>query len=141
MKRNWSLLVVVFMFLFACGAGKVDNEALKDKVLDAHDEVMPKMGQLMQLKKQALEKASELEEAGGNAAKVAALKTVAVDLEAAHKGMMSWMHEWSENADPHLKGTATEEETTAFYQDHQKKVDKVKEDINSAIAAAEEILK
>jgi len=122
--------------MVACGS-KVDHEAMKDKVLDAHDEVMPKMGQLVKLKKQVLAKANELDSASVEASE---LKSLATDLENAYQGMMSWMHDWSDKSGPFVNGEAKSDEITAFYEAEQKKVDKVKSDINASIAKAEKVL-
>ena len=137
MKRIWVLLLLAVM---ACGVEKVDHEAMKNSVLDTHDEVMPKMGNLVKLKKQVLGKVGEIAAADSTDARIAELRDLANELESAYQGMMTWMHEWSEKSDPYTKGTAPSEEITAFYEAEQKKVDKVKADINGSIEKAEKAL-
>lgn len=122
--------------MVACGS-KADHEAMNKKVFDAHDEVMPKMGQLMKLKKQVLSKASELD---STSVEVTELKNLATELENAHQGMMDWMHDWYDNSGPFVNGEAEPDEITAFYEAEQKKVDKVKADINASISKAEKAL-
>ena len=137
MKKIWVL--VLMAALVACGG--VDNEALKNKVLDTHDEVMPKMGQVMNLKKQVVAKAAELESADSSNEKITELRDLAGELEAAYQGMMTWMRDWSESSDPYTKGEVSPSEVTAYYESEQAKVDKVKADINGSIAKAKEALK
>ncbi len=137
MKKIWVL--VLMAALVACGG--VDNEALKNKVLDTHDEVMPKMGQVMNLKKQVVAKAAELESADSSNEKITELRDLAGELEAAYQGMMTWMRDWSESSDPYTKGEVSPSEVTTYYESEQAKVDKVKADINGSIAKAQEALK
>ena len=53
MKKIFALLVLV---LSVASCGGFDTQAKVDEVLDIHDEVMPKMGELMNLKRKVLEK-------------------------------------------------------------------------------------
>ena len=48
MKKAISLLVIV-LFVFACAKKEDKFETLKTEVFAIHDEVMPKMGELMTL--------------------------------------------------------------------------------------------
>lgn len=137
MKKMWMILLVAV--LAACGSG-VDHDAMKNKVLDAHDEVMPKMGEVMNLKKKVIAKASELEIANSNDPKISELRDLAGELEGAYQGMMTWMRDWSENSDPYTSGQAKPDEITAFYEAEQEKIDKVKTDINGSIDKAKKVL-
>ena len=137
MKKISMLLLFAAM---ACGGEKAAQEAMKNAVLDVHDEVMPKMGQLMKLKKQLLSKANKIAENDTTDKRITELSSLANELESAHQGMMTWMHQWSENADPYTNGTAPSEEITAFYKAEQKKVNQVKADINGSIEKAQKAL-
>ena len=137
MKRMWMILLVAVTV--ACGGG-VDHDAMKNKVLDAHDEVMPKMGEVMNLKKKVIARASELEAEDSTNEKIAELRDLAKDLEGAYQGMMNWMRAWSENSDPYTSGQAKPDEITAFYEAEQEKIDKVKADINGSIDKAKKVL-
>ena len=138
MKRVMFLsLFVLSVGLWSCGS-KVDNEALKNQVLDTHDEVMPRIGELITLRKKILNKVADME---GNEGGINDLRDIAKDLNDAHDGMMNWMREWSTNSDPYINGKATEEEITRFYKEEQEKVDKVKADILNSLAAAKAALK
>ena len=137
MKKIWIPLLFAAM---ACGGEKAAQEAMKSSVLEVHDEVMPKMGQLMELKKKLLSKAGEIAENDSTDERIRELRSLADELESAHQGMMNWMHQWSENAGPHTSGTAPSEEITAFYKAEQKKVNQVKADINGSIEKAQKAL-
>lgn len=137
MKKISILLLFAVM---ACGGEKAAHEAMKSSVLEVHDEVMPKMGQLMKLKKQLLSKAGEIAENDTADGRITELRGLADELESAHQGMMTWMHQWSENAAPYTNGTAPSEEITAFYKAEQKKVNQVKADINGSIEKAQKAL-
>ncbi|MGW8122749.1 hypothetical protein ACV07N_08810 [Roseivirga echinicomitans] len=132
MKRIFSLLVIV-LFVFACAPKEDKFETLKTEVFAVHDEVMPKMGELMSLKKQVLEKA----EGSSNPDE---LRDVALRLENAQAGMMKWMNDWGTNSKPHVNNESTEEEKMAFIKAEIEHVNKVREDINSSIADAKKIL-
>ncbi|WP_339608636.1 hypothetical protein [uncultured Roseivirga sp.] len=133
MKKAISLLVIV-LFVFACAKKEDKFETLKTEVFAIHDEVMPKMGELMTLKKKVLEKVAS----GTNPDE---LRDAALNLEKAQEGMMKWMNEWSANSTPHVNNESTEEEKMTFINAEIERVKKVKEDINSSIAEAKEILK
>jgi len=133
MKKAISLLVIV-LFVFACAKKEDKFETLKTEVFAIHDEVMPKMGELMTLKKKVLEKVAS----GTNPDE---LRDAALNLEKAQEGMMKWMNEWSTNSTPHVNNESTEEEKMTFINAEIERVKKVKEDINSSIAEAKEILK
>ncbi|RKQ50562.1 hypothetical protein BXY85_1578 [Roseivirga pacifica] len=139
MKKVLAVLAI-FVFAVACGESYNTQEHI-DKVFNVHDEVMPKMGEVMALKRQVLEKASALEEANGDSTKVAELKDIADKLETANDGMMKWMRAWQANAQPHINEQTTVEERKAFLNSEMEKVEKVREDINSSIEAAKSVLK
>jgi len=105
-------------------------------VLDVHDEVMPKMGEVMNLKRKVLAKAQE----ETDTVAVRALRQLAKDLDDANSGMMVWMREWSKNAKPHINEESDLEMRKEFFVQEMERVTKVKEDINGAIAAAKSVL-
>lgn len=138
--KKWLAILSLGLVLMACGDG-VDREALRKQVMDVHDEVMPQWGGIGKLKSQVLKKAADLEAADSTDAKVKELRDIAIDLDAAYKVMSVWMQDWQKNAKPFESGEAGKEETLAFFKSEQDRVDKMKVQIQSAIAAAEEALK
>jgi len=137
MKKVFALLLVA-LFTVSCGGG-FDREAARDKVIDVHDEVMPKLDEVMNLKKQVLAKATEVSATESKTADE--LRDLAAELESARKGMMTWMNDWSKTSTVHVKGESAEEEQKAYFAAEMERVTKVKEDINSSIAAAKKVLK
>ncbi len=138
--KKWLAILSLGLVLMACGDG-VDREALRKQVMDVHDEVMPQWGGIGKLKSQVLKKAADLEAADSTDAKIKELRDIAIDLDAAYKVMSVWMQDWQKNAKPFESGEAGKEETLAFFKSEQDRVDKMKVQIQSAIAAAEEALK
>lgn len=131
MKKLFSILAVLLAFS-ACS----ESESTKDKVDEIfliHDEAMPKIGELMSLKKQVLSKAQEVENPDS-------LRGIANDLEKAQQGMMTWMNEWASNSQPYVNEEANKDEIEAYLKAEKEKVTKVREDINNSIAAAKKVL-
>ncbi|MFY0593492.1 hypothetical protein [Roseivirga sp.] len=135
MKKFLSI-VFVALITVSCGGG-YDRMAERDKIIDVHDEVMPKLGEVMNLRKQVLAKSQE----ANDEAAAADLRDLAAELEAARKGMMTWMNDWSKTSKEHVNGVTSEEAQKSYFAAEMKRITKVKEDINSAITSAKEVLK
>lgn len=138
MKRFSVALIVLFMM--ACGGGP-DIEAMKNEVLDIHDEVMPRMGEVMKLRRQVLSKAETLSgESTPDQSAIDALNSLAEKLNSANDGMMIWMREWTSESSGYLEGDQDKAAAAAYLESEKKKVEKVKTDILEAIKEAEELL-
>lgn len=139
MKSSISLLTIVMtLFFSACGSGQnAENKKIKDEIIEVHDEVMPLMGKLKSLEKEANEKIKELESLPNqDSLQLEELKSVAFDLSQAYEGMFVWMRQYKVNEE----GLASEE--LKIYLEEQKiKVDKVNEDIKNALERASKVLK
>lgn len=138
--KKISVLLLIVLFTFSCSGG-FDREAETDKVFAIHDEVMPKIGEVMNLRKKLLDKVTEIDSTDMDREYLDELRSLAATLESARKGMMTWMNDWSKNAKPHTEGTSTEEEQKAFFTSEMERVTKVKEDINNSIENAKKALK
>ena len=125
-------LFLMLLVVFACDSTDSFEEK-KAEVFEIHDEVMPKMGELMSLKKKVLDKVNESENPDE-------LRDLALKLDQAQEGMMVWMRQWSANAAPHENGETTEEERMDFLNSEMEKVKKVREDINGSIAEAKKVV-
>jgi len=122
----------------SCGEQKKSaKDELYDKVMAIHDEIMPKMGDIMKYKKQLNKKLDKLTEEGAdaNADKIAELTKAVADLDNSHKEMMNWMHGF----DPDFEGKV-KEELMQYLKDQQKKIESVGELTNRALKNAEELL-
>lgn len=94
------LFIAVFGMLAACGKSGKDspagdpvaentNQALYNEAMDIHDEVMPKMGTLMSVKRKLKD---TLATPGLNEALKKDIEARIQLLDSAHKSMMDWMH-------------------------------------------------
>jgi hypothetical protein len=91
--------------------------------MDIHDEVMPKMEDLYNLKKDLQSKL-----AGAPASDQKAISDRIARIDSASNLMMDWMHEFNPPAD-----TANQEEARAYLEIEMEKVRKVKEAINEVV--------
>lgn len=136
-----SIFNIIGSFLFltllvSCAQEKVDeNKLLKQEVIDIHDEVMPKMGELRSLKKSILEKIEALESnVDSDPDSIQRLKTYADDLENAFEGMFVWMRQFQSNYE------GSEEEVYEYLQEQKVLVEKVNRDIKTSIENAKKEL-
>ncbi len=134
-----SIIVILplFFFLLSCKTEtkKVDSPTKMQEVMAVHDEVMPKMGTISKLVAQ-LKPLADSTETGMK------YQTAMQDLQAAHRSMMSWMQGFGErfDSDEILNGKELTEEKKAWLLEEEKKVYRLKEDINGSIARAEKLL-
>ena len=138
MKTFLPVFLLIFMFTISCSEKKQSaQEALKDKVMAIHDEIMPKMGDIMKYKKELNAKIKALTEAGAeeNADQIEELKKGVEGLENSHEGMMNWMHQYNSNFEDKVQ-----EEVMAYLKDQMTKIEDVAKTTNSALKKAEELL-
>jgi hypothetical protein len=110
------------------------NQAMYDKVMDIHDEVMPKMDDLYNIKRTLQESITETTELPEDKRKE--IELVIAEIEAANEGMMVWMREF----DPPMD-SASEEELRDYLEEQMVKVKKVREDILGALERGKEFEK
>lgn len=134
------LLFASLILVLACSGGQradecTSDECLKqqayDKVIAVHDDVMPKLGQISDLKKRLEERISDSTDSVTNNEYLKLM----TDLDAADESMWVWMRAF--------KGDIEElplDSALSYLEEEQIKVDKVAEKINSSIAAAEKAL-
>ena len=124
-KRILSYILLVVLMV-SCKP-KINNDEIKtryDQVMMVHDEVMPKMKPMSQLKKK-LKK--ELINRANNAELSMKITESLSEIEAADEQMMDWM------ADFKLPEDKSEKAQISYLQKEQKKIEKVRMDIESAI--------
>ena len=138
MKKLFTLLTIVgLLSITSCKESKKAEETSRmEQVMDIHNEVMPKMGTLGKLVGQLKPMADSL---GAESIEAKAMK----DLQQANKSMMDWMQGFGNRFDYEetMNGKELSEEKEQWLKEEEVKVKKVKEDINSSIQRAEEILK
>jgi hypothetical protein len=143
MKNPWFLLLLLTVCCFACQQKKTaetddveetpKTAELRKKVIDVHDEAMPLMSTIFELKsklKDGLDSARTLD--AGTKKQV---EGIILKLDSANQGMRIWMREFSK-----IKTTGiSEEEATNILTLQMEKIVKVKKDMVESIEMAEEI--
>ncbi len=134
---------LVVLFIVGLVVGGCSNEqaikkdALFKEVMAAHDEVMPKMGDMNRLAKSLTAKADSLSQMTDQdySAQVANLRQAAKNVEEANEGMMQWMRQFEmpDNESPIA-------EVITYLSEQKEKIDKVKEDILQALKEGSALL-
>jgi predicted nucleic acid-binding Zn-ribbon protein len=136
MKFILSFLIIVLFF--SCGAGLSKEEKNKKnienkimEVMEVHDSVMPKTGNIFKLKK----KLSSIEKALNDSIQLKEIYSVKQELVAADDAMMQWMHEFKE-ADPYMEF----EEKMKYYDNEKNKIIRIRNLIHESILRAEKTI-
>ncbi len=108
------------------------NQALYDKVMDIHNEVMPKSDEIYQLKKDLKEKAGV---ASLTAEKKKQFDQIIAELDSADHSMMDWMHKFKP-----LPDSANQELAREYLENEMERIKTVRELINSSLQKAKEEL-
>lgn len=105
-----------------------EENALYQDLMSTHDEIMPEMSDIMLLNK----KIKAIVEDTQEPQELEKLNQLSKDLEDANEGMMVWMREFNPNLDE-----LPEQEIVAYLKEEQKKIEKVKTNMESAIENAQ----
>lgn len=113
------------------------NQALYNQMMDVHDEVMPRMDEIMKLKR-------ELQEQIANSPDMIIerkqeLENVISNLDSANNSMMSWMHRMHE-FNP-LADSVDQEKAREYLESEMEEIRKVKELISESIEKAKSEVK
>ena len=138
MKKYIALtLSVLFFTITSCKQEKKKDESptQMEQVMAIHDEVMPKMGKLGNLVGQLKSKV-DTTEIGKK------YEAAMVDLQNANASMMDWMRNFGDrfDSDEILNGKELSEQKQQWLNEEEEKVKALKEQINSSIEYAEELL-
>jgi len=135
-KRRFT--IVFTLLLFACGSpqhesqngGDVDstagNEALYNSVMDTHDEVMPRIQDLYNLKKRLQDQLAA--NPSMEATEKAELEKRIANLDSVNNMMMDWMHHFSP-----LPDSASQEDAREYLEGEMEKIKKVRDAILAII--------
>ncbi len=107
------------------------NQALYDQVMDVHDEVMPRMDDLMKLKRELQEKIANTPDMVVE--KKAQLEKVISNLDSASTAMMNWMHEFNP-----LPDSVDQEKAREYLESEMERIRKVKSLVTETIEKAKE---
>jgi hypothetical protein len=147
MKKTLYLIPIALLILTACKNDPTPEEValqaqmesydlLKSEAMKVHDEIMPKMGELMELNGELIanEKAKELSE----------IRVAAENLKASHDAMMSWMQDYSEKfpyGEPTPETKEALNEKLPILEQEVKEIVQLKDRTVLAIENAQELLK
>lgn len=95
------------------------NQVLYDQVMDIHDDVMPKMDEIMKLKRQLQEQIASSPDMV--AERKAELEQMISNLDSASQAMMNWMHEFNP-----LPDTVDQEKAREYLESEMERIRKVK---------------
>lgn len=136
MKTFLSIFIMSAILLVACQEKPKETDVLYKKVMEVHDEIMPKMGDIMKLKKQLEEKLAELDTATEiDRTKIDEIERAIADLDNSHEEMMSWMRQF----DRDFEGMVNEE-ILKYLNDQKGRIEKVGQVTNAALQNAQEQL-
>jgi regulator of replication initiation timing len=144
MKIIANILFIGFLIIVSCNnksgthshheketANNSPNQALYDQVMAVHDEVMPKTGEIYQLKKELQEKVAKSPDLAVEKKKQ--LDQIITELDSADHLMMDWMHKF----DP-LPDSVNQEAAREYLENEMEKIKKVRELINGTIQKAKD---
>jgi len=144
MKHTIGLLVftAVLHILTGCGAKKAEEQKksqddLAKEVMAIHDEVMPRMGELVGFRKQLKTKINAWTQTNTAESDAVIMEATALveKLDAADKGMMDWMHEYNGG-----QGLYEHELIMEYLRDEKSKIEKVRTDMNLSIEEAKQFI-
>ena len=131
MKKSFVLFLISGILAAGCSQGSKEkqknedpNKNLYDQVMDIHDDVMPKMDELYNLKRQLKEKVENSPDLV--ASKKQEIETTILLIDSASRGMMRWMNEF--NPEEH-----NEDDLRQYLEDEMKRVQQVKETMIDAL--------
>ncbi len=127
-KLKWSLFLLS-LFLLSCSVKSGDDiDFLFEEIMDAHDEVMPKMGKIRNLEKQCRSAALTSPDSSE-------LIKQAEILSNANAAMMTWMRDFNSN----FQGSDREKREYLLAQ--KKKVYHVKKLMNESLLQGEKLVR
>jgi hypothetical protein len=128
-----SLILIFSMLVLACANPLIEtNKEMRAQIIGIHDEVMPKMGELMSLQKKALAQADSLYAQDSTATtQIESMRSLAGQLDQAYEGMFVWMRQYSLEEEG-----KTPEEIKTYLDDQLLKVNQVNAEIKAALDQA-----
>jgi hypothetical protein len=133
-----SLILLLSFLVLSCANPLIEaNKEMRAQIIGVHDEVMPKIGQLMSLEKKALAQADSLLAQDSTATdEIEGMRSLAGQLNQAHEGMFVWMRQYSLEEEG-----KTPEEIKTYLDEQLVKVNQVNGNIKAAMEQAASKLK
>lgn len=138
--------VLLLLIIAACSKSNPENKAaeaseslsptkaLYNKVMDIHNEVMPRMGEMERLKRELKERIAQSPDLVIEKKKQ--ITQIISNLDSAGAAMMNWMHEFAP-----LPDTVSEAAQREYLEAEMERVKKVRELMTNAIREAKEVEK
>lgn len=143
--KNYLLAATTLLLIYGCdsNAEKDKITGLETEVLTLHDEVMPKMDEIMTLKSQLskkIQRMDSIQNEGISSITFAEERIKAVDLNQklneSDKLMMQWMHEYRGDSAKKLKS----DQALAYFEKEKEKILNVKQTTLKSIQEAKTFL-
>lgn len=132
-----SLLLLVFTSCNQLSKEEQEFDVLMQKVIDVHDEVMPKMGEMSSLIK-------DLETKIDTTAQGKSYAKAQQEVKDAYDFMMTWMSDFSDKFPHEEEGSKTDPKKVSsqmkLLKEEEIKVNSLKDQINSSIKNAKQLL-
>ncbi|BDD04271.1 hypothetical protein [Aureibacter tunicatorum] len=134
MKKLFFLTaIVISCFTYSCtDKKKLEKETLYKNVMKIHDDVMPKMQDIMNLKKNINSQIDSLSKDSLNATQVQELKKISNNLDNADHMMMKWMRGFNAKYD-----TLPIDDAINYLKKEEVKIKEVSNAMNSSIKEAQ----
>lgn len=141
--KNTVSAIITSLLLSACGQDKASVEEAEKEVFVIHDEVMPRMGQLMELKTGLSKEIAAIDSLTKISANDSLLKrkeealALSLALTEADQGMMDWMHNYNGDS---LKALSGDDALKAINAE-KTKISAVRDKMLAGMTKAEQFLK
>ncbi len=130
-------LLLIFLLVLGCKEQEntKDSDVRMQQVMEIHDEAMPRMGELSKL---VGEMKSRIDSTERGQEYAEAME----ELQEAHEEMMEWMQNFGDRFEPDeiINGKELSEEKKEWLLEEEEKIKAVRENINSSIEMARELL-
>lgn len=151
--KNTIYIIAIAMLAFASCKNEVTAEekalatqienydALMTEAMEVHDEIMPKMGELMELKGELL---ANQPESISQESYMEEVSIAAENLKASHDGMMTWMKDYSEKfpyGDPSPETKEAIDEKMPVLEKEVEEIKQLRDKTMQAIDDAKALLK
>jgi hypothetical protein len=146
LPQNWFPLLILCAALSNCGQRSSDhadfddsdgsavggNQALYDKVMDVHDEVMPKMDELYTSRERLQNLIAETPELPAD--KLSVVQSTIAELDSASESMMVWMRQFNP-----LPDSVGVDRAREYLENEMEKIQKVRSRVYEALEHAETV--
>ncbi|MBK6263613.1 hypothetical protein JKA74_01095 [Marivirga sp. S37H4] len=126
-------LCLISTAFISCTDSEKEVNSLKEEVIRIHDEVMPKMDEIMQLKKALKERESVLD--SSQTEEMTAIHNHILHLDEADEEMMNWMRNYNASME-----NMTDEEKIEYLKNEKVAIQMVKQLMMSSITEAKTYL-